>query len=355
MKIYLVGGAVRDMLMGLEPNDRDYVVVGSSPNEMLDLGYTQVGADFPVFLHPDTGEEYALARSERKIGPGYLGFETQFDSTVTLEQDLERRDFTMNAIAMDIESKEIIDPFCGQLDIKNKIIRHTSPAFDEDPLRVIRAARFYTKYNGFRIDTNTFRLCKSIAESRSLNEISDERFWAEFKKVNSKNLVNFFSVLFAFGVFDHCDMFKDTFGETDLYVFDDMSHNLSHINRLNIFVARIAYRCNAKLTRPSVPSDVRWLMSILKSNYNLLYNADEAVDFISHARGWFDIERLVIARLALPYCAFSLEELMIIVARTSKIDTSCAIDSSLRKLEGKEIGDWIRNERIKITENILKG
>jgi len=140
MKTYLVGGAVRDELLGLPVKERDWVVVGAHPDEMSALGYTAVGRDFPVFLHPQTKEEYALARTERKTGPGYRGFVTRFSSDVTLEQDLERRDLTVNAIAKDTESGALIDPYGGQRDLEARVLRHVSDAFIEDPVRVLRVA-----------------------------------------------------------------------------------------------------------------------------------------------------------------------------------------------------------------------
>ena len=150
MKVYLVGGAVRDKLLGLEPKEKDWVVVGSSPQEMLAKGFKQVGKDFPVFIHPKTGEEYALARTERKSGHGYTGFNFDTNSNISLEEDLERRDFTINAIAED-DNGNLIDPFNGQLDVKKKQLKHVSNAFSEDPLRVLRAARFKTNLSGFDI------------------------------------------------------------------------------------------------------------------------------------------------------------------------------------------------------------
>ncbi len=156
MKVFQVGGSVRDELLGVEPKDRDWVVVNSSPEEMEENGFKPIGKDFPVFLHPETNEEYALARTERKSGVGYKGFEFYFDSSVTLEDDLKRRDFTINSIAKD-ENGNIIDPFEGRLDLQNKIFKHTSPAFEEDPLRVLRFARFkaYEKKVKKNIKKNT--------------------------------------------------------------------------------------------------------------------------------------------------------------------------------------------------------
>ena len=182
MKKYLVGGAVRDILLGLEPKDRDYVVVGSSPEEMIAAGFTQVGKSFPVFLHPKTGDEYALARKERKTGPGYNGFEVDFDPSVTLEEDLSRRDLTMNSIAYDEETKKFIDPFGGMKDIEDKTIRHVGDAFSEDPLRVMRVARFVARYN-FKIAPETFKLCTEVMQSPDFDKLSAERIWVELEKI----------------------------------------------------------------------------------------------------------------------------------------------------------------------------
>ncbi|UNY40376.1 tRNA nucleotidyltransferase/poly(A) polymerase [Pseudaeromonas phage vB_PpeM_ KLEP7] len=176
MKIYLVGGAVRDILMGITPKDRDYVVVGATPEDMLNLGYTQVGCGFPVFLHPETKEEYALARTEIKNGNGYQGFNCHFGSDVTLEDDLARRDLTINAIAMDLETKEIIDPFNGQQDIKNKILRATTKAFREDPVRVLRLARFLSRFGpSWGVATETTQLVLDIYDSGELKHLTPER------------------------------------------------------------------------------------------------------------------------------------------------------------------------------------
>src|SRR5690606_33531977 len=153
MKIYLVGGAVRDELLGLPVRERDWVVVGATPQALLDRGFKPVGKDFPVFLHPQTGEEYALARTERKTAPGYHGFDVHFSPDVTLEQDLLRRDLTINAIARDPQTSELVDPFQGQRDIEQRWLRHVSPAFVEDPVRVLRLARFAARFapQGFKV------------------------------------------------------------------------------------------------------------------------------------------------------------------------------------------------------------
>ena len=180
MKIYLVGGAVRDKLLGKQSKDSDWVVVGSTPEEMETQGFKLVGKDFPVFLHPGTKEEYALARTERKTGKGYKGFAFHTSGDVTLEEDLARRDLTINAIAED-EIGNLIDPFNGKQDLENKILRHVSPAFIEDPLRVLRVARFAARF-GFRIAPETVVLMKEIAESGELATLVPERVWSELER-----------------------------------------------------------------------------------------------------------------------------------------------------------------------------
>jgi tRNA nucleotidyltransferase (CCA-adding enzyme) len=183
MRIYLVGGAVRDKLLQLTIKDCDYMVVGSSPAQLLALGYQQVGKEFPVFLHPKTGEEYALARTERKKGNGYNGFSCYSGQDVSLEDDLIRRDLTINAIAED-ELGERFDPHNGLQDIKLKVLRHVSPAFSEDPLRVLRVARFAARFYklGFSIAPETLLLMKALAESGELAHLTPERVWAETEK-----------------------------------------------------------------------------------------------------------------------------------------------------------------------------
>ena len=181
MKIYLVGGAVRDKLMGIVSKDRDYLVVGSAPEEMIRLGYKPIGKDFPVFLHPISKEEYALARTEKKVGKGYHGFEFYTSANVSLEEDLSRRDITINAIAED-EEGNIYDPFNGVDDIKNKVIRHVSDAFSEDPLRVLRVARFASLDFEFKVQKETLALMKKMVESGELKTLSVERVVAEVKK-----------------------------------------------------------------------------------------------------------------------------------------------------------------------------
>ena len=183
MKVYLVGGAVRDRLLGLPAREKDYVVVGSAPEELIALGYRPVGKDFPVFIHPETGDEYALARIERKTGKGYTQFECHFAPDVTLEDDLKRRDLTINAMAVDTDGN-IIDPYHGREDLENKILRHVSPAFVEDPVRVLRIARFAARYAnlGFTIAEETQLLLKNIVRAGEISALVPERVWQEMQK-----------------------------------------------------------------------------------------------------------------------------------------------------------------------------
>ncbi|CAM2867303.1 multifunctional CCA addition/repair protein [Vibrio ordalii] len=183
MQVYLVGGAVRDQLLHIDIYDKDWVVVGSSPEQMLATGFTPVGKDFPVFLHPKTKQEYALARTERKTGAGYTGFACYYAPDVTLEEDLARRDLTINAIAQDNAGK-LIDPYGGQRDLRNRLLRHVSDAFIEDPLRVLRVARFAAKFAhlGFTIADETMALMKQITQSGELQHLTAERVWQEWQK-----------------------------------------------------------------------------------------------------------------------------------------------------------------------------
>src|SRR5689334_2922131 len=180
MKTYLVGGSVRDELLGLPVQDRDYVVVGADPAEMVRQGFKPVGADFPVFLHPQTHEEYALARTERKSGHGYKGFTVYAAPDVTLEQDLARRDLTINAMAKD-DGGAIIDPFNGQKDLGQKLLRHVGEAFVEDPVRILRVARFAARF-GFAVAPETRALMKQMVETGEADHLVPERVWQEFAK-----------------------------------------------------------------------------------------------------------------------------------------------------------------------------
>ena len=218
MQVYLVGGAVRDYVLAREVTEHDYVVVGATPEQMLELGFSQVGADFPVFLHPKTHDEYALARTERKSGNGYLGFNVHADTTVTLEEDLIRRDLTINAMAIQVnglfdsgfkrgkfDARDIIDPYGGLADINQKKLRHVSAAFAEDPVRVLRLARFASRYAplGFTVDESTTKLTSQMKAAGELSHLVAERVWSETSKALTQAWSDiYFDTLFQLNVLD---------------------------------------------------------------------------------------------------------------------------------------------------------
>ena len=211
MQVYLVGGAVRDQLLGHPYHEKDYVVVGATPEQLLSQGYQPVGKDFPVFLHPETKDEYALARTERKSGQGYHGFEFYTDPSVSLEDDLIRRDLTINAMAMD-EQGQIYDPYHGHDDLNHKILRHVSSAFAEDPLRVLRVARFAARYHqyGFKVAEETLQLMKQLADSGELKALTPERVWKETSRALMERDADVY-----FEVLRQCDALKVLFPEID--------------------------------------------------------------------------------------------------------------------------------------------
>ncbi|KJH62058.1 multifunctional CCA addition/repair protein [Acinetobacter calcoaceticus] len=246
MQVYLVGGAVRDSLLGHPYQEKDYVVVGATPEHMLAQGFQPVGKDFPVFLHPKTKEEYALARTERKSGKGYHGFQFFTDTTVSLEEDLIRRDLTINAIAMDQDGR-IYDPYGGQTDLENKTLRHVSEAFTEDPLRVLRVARFAARYSsyGFHIASETLQLMQTMAESGELDALTPERVWKE----TSRALLE-----------DHADIYFQTLRDCGA-----LKHLFPEIDALFGVPQRPEYH-------PEVDCGIHTLMSLqqaCKSNYSL--------------------------------------------------------------------------------------
>ena len=234
MKVYLVGGAVRDKLLGLPVKEKDWVVVGSTAQEMKDKGYKQVGKDFPVFINPKTGEEYALARTERKSGHGYAGFEFDTNPNVTLEEDLARRDLTINAIAQD-EDGTLIDPFNGQEDIKNKKLRHVSDAFSEDPLRVLRVARFKANLKNFEITKETLQKIEKVITSNEMKYLTGERIWLEL--IKSHDPLRFFFALkdispeTLLDIFPHATIKSDKQPSIDPYTGDIIHDEIKYMTK----------------------------------------------------------------------------------------------------------------------------
>lgn len=210
MQIYLVGGAVRDHLLGIEAHEHDWVVVGSSPEEMIAMGFLPVGKEFPVFLHPETHDEYALARTERKTSLGYKGFEFYAAKEVTLEQDLARRDLTINAMAQDADGR-LIDPFGGAEDLARKMFRHVSAAFEEDPVRILRIARLATKFTDFQVHPSTLQLMNNMVHAGEVDALVPERVWKELQRaLENAAPIRFFEVLQA------CDALPVLFPEIGL-------------------------------------------------------------------------------------------------------------------------------------------
>lgn len=291
MKIYQVGGSVRDELLGLDPKDIDYVVVGSSPAEMEALGYYQVGADFPVFLHPVTGAEYALARTERKTGVGYGGFTTTFDPSITLEDDLIRRDLTINSMAKDPDTGVIIDPYGGQADLTAGILRATSEAFAEDPVRVLRTARFAARY-GFTVAPDTIELMRKIAPE--IKHVPQERVWAEMEKgLMEKHPEKMFDVL------NHCGILKMAGPLHGYHTIDwDALSQVGPEHGLEVRFALISGSMfKEDYARLCIPSDCSRLSSAWNDAKHLLnaystLTADEKVSFFVRMRAIHQGEQL---------------------------------------------------------------
>jgi tRNA nucleotidyltransferase (CCA-adding enzyme) len=254
VKIYVVGGAIRDQLLGLPVKDLDYVVVGATPDQMLAQGYTPVGQDFPVFLHPVTHAEYALARTERKVAPGYKGFVFHADPDVTLEQDLARRDLTINAMAREADANgqpvgDLIDPYGGQKDIKDKLFRHIGAAFSEDPVRLLRIARFAARFPDFSIAPSTLALLKEIHASGELNALVKERVWQEVSRgLMSEKPSRMLEVLLEMGVFE---LFFPKMNSDNSSLLDDI--DLAANDQLNL-----SQRCAVLCSNLSVEDIHAW-------------------------------------------------------------------------------------------------
>lgn len=296
MKTYLVGGAVRDMLLGIKPQDRDWVVTGSSPEEMKALGYQQVGGSFPVFLHPQTGEEYALARTERKTGAGYHAFKMDFNPTVTLEEDLSRRDLTMNSMALDTEAFQLIDPYGGRHDLFAGILRHTSEAFAEDPVRVLRTARFGARY-GFKIDIATLALMQKVTPE--IATVSQERVWKEFEKgLMEPNPLLMIRALSVVGALDLPCMEVYRYANPDL--MNAIHPSMTLMTRLATVIQgdmRDGPYMIKLMEKAKMPSDlIKVLGTWMKEKHNLFnystLKVDERISLFDRVRAFSDIDLL---------------------------------------------------------------
>ena len=281
MQEFLVGGAIRDKILGIatESTERDYVVVDSSPEEMKSLGFRQVGKEFPVFLHPQSKEEYALARLERKVGKGYKGFEFNTSKSVTLEQDLSRRDLTINAIAQNKDgSGEYIDPFGGLDDIKARKLKHVSEAFTEDPVRILRTARFASRFNhlGFTIDSKTLDLMKMMVSSGEVDALTPERVFKEINlSMNSESPSIFFEVLIESGAYQRLFPMLEMTQAANLKLLDH--ENLTSEVRLALWLynqnpSNIGLLCE----HLKCPKDIQQIAELVSIWHNFVS------DFLSH-------------------------------------------------------------------------
>ena len=351
-KVFIVGGYVRDRLLGRECKDHDFVVVGSTPDEMLALGFQKVGADFPVFLHPLTGDEFALARTERKTGPGYSGFETEFGTDVTLEDDLARRDLTINSMAREVVgwnelghaklSDDIVDPFGGQEDLRDGVLCHTTAAFAEDPLRVLRVARFRARF-GFDVASGTIEMMKSLVRSGETATLTPERVWTEVEKTMSEA---------------HPELFFDSLNDLvhggQFFPGLDTSHfknvtRLSHDGRMMVLFARAPLELLSDLKAPvKVQRQVAKLQAALNSDVNC---SDEMLDLLKRVDAFLNEDDL--HELVDVLWEFD-TTLMTLLDRNFKLtrDVNFASLSAEQRdtLKGREVGIAIDNLRLELID-----
>lgn len=363
MKIYAVGGAIRDTLMGLPVHDIDYVVVGSNVEEMIAKGYRPVGKDFPVFLHPDTQAEYALARTERKTGKGYKGFMFYADPTVTLEQDLERRDLTINAMAQEVDQEcnrvgPILDPYNGQQDLAAKVFRHVSDAFAEDPLRLLRIARFAARFPTFTIAAQTMKALQAIVQSNELAALSAERIWQELARgLMAEKPMRMFQVLLDTGAAKTLLPSALTLQLTQELAREEL------IVRLHSTHALLEYRCAVVLMHlPSelirswaecvrMPKEVRDFCEIFSELYQLIektasaaagvYEPVDVLTWFNRADAWRKPERTLDLLGLAQSISLSIQPLMTSLQQTQALNTAAVIASI--PSENRANGEVIRS------------
>lgn len=345
MKIYLVGGAVRDHVLGRDVSDRDYVVVGSTPAEMLAAGFKQVGADFPVFLHPNTGEEYALARTERKSGYGYHGFSVNSDPTVTLAEDLERRDLTVNAMAMDLDTHEIIDPHGGLKDLTAGVLRHTSDAFSDDPLRVLRVARFAAKLPGFKVAVATEQLCRAMVHAGDLGHLTQERVWVEiYKALDAQaRFTRFYEVLERADAFTFVESLKPIAGASLKVVQQTLAHtSWMTLNDQKNVVLGTLLSSGSGLTeaqRRGLPIGALKVMELQAMNWRDM-SAESTYERLQKSGalrgGWEFVSK-----------ALAVEDDSVVRRNNAALQAALSITAaSFAHLSGKELGDELKRARI---------
>jgi len=380
MDVYLVGGAIRDRLLGLTTQEKDWVVINATPSDLTKLGYKQVGKSFPVFIHPKTGEEYALARKEMKSGKGYYGFKIDSSPNVTLEEDLYRRDLTINAMAED-NTGQIIDPFNGQKDLSNRVLRHVSAAFVEDPLRVLRVSRFKAKLHdlNFEIAPETIKLLEEIVESGELETLVPERIWQEtYKALCEPRFDQYFQTLInlkAFNqVFPEITHMNSDFSENHIIQAAIKKEVSPKIKFCSIFLIMLEHNhqslkdvVTAMQERMNIPNDFKNLVLLVQNIYPMLFsshsnekneffaeqclniiekldalrkpsNLEEVLEVISLKKNYSNIETTV-----------SLIRKSLVLARSVKIN-------NLQEdgLEGSVIGEKLRELRLNKIKEELK-
>jgi tRNA nucleotidyltransferase/poly(A) polymerase len=349
MKIYLVGGAVRDQFLGVESKDNDYVVCGSTPEEMIAAGFKQVGVDFPVFLHPETGDEYVLARTEKKTGAGYNGFTCEFSPTVTLEEDLFRRDLTINSIAYDEATTTYIDPYGGIRDLKLKVIRHVNPdAFADDPVRVLRACRFAARYN-FDIATDTIELMKTCVENE-FDNLTSERVWKEIEKglseIGFRNMLDYFDLVGAKEKLNcfNCDI--------DVRSKLQLASVLKASPEINFALVTEGFT-KTDFCKLKVPNNFSEL-SLVNSNLNYQFNREsvDILDFVEksgalkYEKRFYDVLMLIDIKSSKQYYLFKT-----IVQKLLTIDNIKVIGD---EKNGVKIKELIRQEKLRVITEVLQ-
>lgn len=358
MDIYLVGGAVRDELLGLPVKDRDWVVVGATPEQMIDSGFRQVGADFPVFLHPSTNEEYALARTERKQGHGYHGFTVYSAPDVTLEEDLRRRDLTVNAMAQD-QNGQLVDPFGGLEDLKQRQLRHVSDAFAEDPLRILRTARFAARLQplGFAVAPETLTKMQAMVESGEAAHLVPERVWQEMQRaLHEKAPAVFFATLADAGALA---VLLPELAEPDrlrlsMNALACISHagDSTDMRFAALLSPLTSEQCTRRAQRLKAPRDCQQL-AILTTRFakslRQSQSAEDRLALLDATDAWRRPDRLR-RLLAVGQCLTPALPENQARALLNAYDTACEVDAKelmAQGFAGKAMGEAIRNERLK--------
>jgi tRNA nucleotidyltransferase (CCA-adding enzyme) len=366
METYIVGGAVRDALLGLAAGDRDWVVVGGSPQQLIAAGFLPVGKDFPVFLHPDTREEYALARTERKTAAGYHGFVFHAEPSVTLEQDLARRDLTINAMAQDAHGT-IIDPFGGQHDLKARVLRHVTDAFREDPVRILRLARFSARFADFTVAKETLQLMQQMVEAGEVDALVAERVWQEIARgLMEKKPSRMFDVL------RECNALVRLMPEVDRVWDAALSRIVDESARLEaalpVRFACLTYRLSAELRglceRLRVPTDCRELADVVAREHtnidaSLGASAGEVVRLLDRCDAWRKPQRFEQVLLACRAIACRddyppRDRLMKAMNAALAVATNeIASEAQAKGITGPKVGELIQQARIQAVAKSL--